>query len=125
MVELDKLQKGEENLFLIRISGKLSEREYRVAFPQIESDLGSHRNLLVLFDLRELEGWASGTRWKSLKFSSRHLTDIRRVGVVGEYRWERWIRSACRPLKSPVRSFDSYDDALEWLLQESIPDLKT
>lgn len=116
MIELDKMESGTKNLFIIRASGRLSEREYRVAFPQIESDLSSHYGLLVLFELQELEGWDPGFRWRSLRFGSRHPREIQRVGVVAAYRWERWFRSACRPLNCPVRSFEAYGEAMEWLL---------
>jgi stage II sporulation SpoAA-like protein len=126
MIDLKRHRDGNQNLLVVQISGRLSEREYRVGIPQIESDLDSLKNLLLLFDLQELEGWDSGTRWKSLKFSSsRDSNDIRRVGVVGRHKWKRWIRGACRPLKSPIRNFESFNDAMEWLLQESIPDCKT
>ena len=118
MIDFEKLQSGSRNLFVLRARGRLSEREYRVAFPQIESDLGSHRNLLVLFDLQDLEGWDAGSRWKSLRFDSRHRTDVERIGFVGDQRWERWIRRACRPLKCPVRSFESIEKSLKWLLEK-------
>lgn len=93
MIDIEYLQNGEKNLFIVRVGERLSEREYRVAYPQLESDLNTYENLLVLFDLQELEGWDSGSRWKSLRFSSRQPRDIHRVGVVAGYRWERWIRS--------------------------------
>lgn len=115
MIDFEKLKSGDKNLFIIRVIGRLSEKEYRVAFPQIESDLGSHHNLRVLFDLQKLEGWDPGSRWKSLRFDSRHPTEIHRVGVVTSYRWERWIRSACRPLSCPVRSFEDSEAALQWI----------
>ncbi len=35
MIELSKHQDGNDNLFIVRISGRLSEREYRVDVPQI------------------------------------------------------------------------------------------
>ena len=60
MIDFEKLKSGDKNLFIIRVIGRLSEKEYRVAFPQIESDLGSHHNLRVLFDLQKLEGWDPG-----------------------------------------------------------------
>ena len=119
MIESEKLQNGNQNLFVIRLRERLTEREYRVGFPQIESDLGSYSNLLVLFDVQELEGWETGARWKGLRFDSRHPTDVRRISIVGDRRWERWIRRACRPLKCPLRSFEDFEEALSWILQES------
>ena len=118
MIDFEKLQSGTRNLFVLRAKGRLSEREFRVTFPQIESDLGSYQNLLVLFDLQDLEGWDAGSRWKSLRFDSRHKTDVERVGLVGDRRWERWIRRACRPLKCPIRSFESIEKSLGWLLEK-------
>ena len=118
MIDFEKHQSGARNLFILRAKGRLSEREYRVAFPQIESDLGAHHNLLVLFDFQDLEGWAAGSRWKSLKFDSRHKTAVERIGFVGDRKWERWIRRACRPLRCPVRSFEDIETSLSWLLQE-------
>lgn len=120
MIDVEKLQNGAQNLFVVRAQGRLSEREYRVAFPQIESDLDSHKNLLVLFDLRELEGWEAGSRWTQLKFDSGHRT-VRRVGVLGDKRWRRWIRRSCRPLKCPIRSFETLEESLKWLLRKKDP----
>ena len=119
MIESENLQNGNQNLFVIRLRERLTEREYRVGFPQIESDLGSYMNLFVLLDLRELEGWETGARWKSLRFDSKHRTDVKRIAMVGGRRLERWIRRACRPLKCPLRSFEHFEEALDWILQES------
>ena len=119
MIESENHQNGNQNLFVIRLRERLTEREYRVGFPQIESDLGSYMNHFVLFDLRELEGWETGARWKSLRFDSKHRTDVKRIAMVGGRRWERWIRRACRPLKCPLRSFEHFEEALDWILQES------
>ena len=41
------------------------------------------------------------------------------IAMVGDRRWERWIRRACRPLKCPLRSFEDFEEALNWILQES------
>jgi len=125
MIECENLQNGCGNLMLVRAEGTLSEREYRVSVPQIESDFSSHNHLLVLFDLEGLEGWDNGSRWKSLKFDSRHRTDVRAVGLLGSKKWERWIRKACRPFKCPIRSFESREKALKWLLRRKAPKRKS
>ena len=53
--------------------------------------------------------------WPSRVFGA---SGLERIGLVGDQRWERWIRRACRPLKCPVRSFESIEKSLKWLLEK-------
>lgn len=115
MIDFERFANGEATLLCIRFSGRLSSEQFKVAFPQLESEFGSHLQLFVLFDLLAFTGWEPGSGWNRLKFDSRHATDVRKVGVVGETEWRGWIRKACRPLACPVRLFGSRERAMEWL----------
>ncbi len=120
MIEFEKQEEGTQEFFVIRIEGRLSEGEYQVAFPQIKSHLEANENLLVLFHLDGLEGWDTESRWQNLNFDSRHQTVVR-VGILGGRRWQRWIRRAFRPLRCPVRSFETLEASLKWLLRKKDP----
>ena len=115
LIDFERCVQGKATLLCIRFHGRLSGEQFKVAFPQLESEFGSHEELFALFDLREMEGWEPGAGWDRLRFDSEHRIDVKKIGVVGGTEWKTWIRKACRPLACPVGHFEELDEALAWL----------
>ena len=72
----------------------------------------------MLLDIHDLHGVTAGGLWEDLKFDAKHFSDIERVAVVGETKWQQAVAVLCKPFTSaPVRYFDraAIDQARAWL----------
>lgn len=117
MIEIQHLQRNEENLLHVALSGKLTTREFEVFFAQLESDLGALSNLRVVFELGDVS-WQRRSGWTRLSFDSRHRTDIRKLAIIGDLSQSEWMASACEPLTvQEVQLFQPTQrkEALDWI----------
>ena len=65
-----------------------------------------------------LQGWEVGAAWEDVKFATKHFSDIERLAMVGEKKWQKGMAIFCKPFtKATVRYFDHVDavDARKWL----------
>jgi universal stress protein A len=111
-----------DNVVGIRISGKLSEKDYDCIEQRLRERLGHHRKLRLLVDMDDFEGWESiSALWQDLKLDVRHNNDIERLAMVGEKGWQRWMTRLSQPfIKGKMRYFDRKDlnQAWQWLRQD-------
>ena len=113
----------EENggkLLAIHVSGKLAKADYEHFVPEFERLVGLHGKLRVLFDMTGFHGWTAGAAWEDTKFAMHHFSDIDRLAVVGEKKWQEGMATFCKPFtKATVQYFDHTDDAgaRKWLVE--------
>ena len=107
-----------QNLVTMRVSGKLSAKDYNKAIPELEQAIqssGGELNAVITLD--DLRGWDIEALWKDLKFDVRHYDDFRRIGVVGQSPFERAGTEASTLLTAAEIKFfpfDQSDEAHEW-----------
>jgi hypothetical protein len=102
----------------VRVSGKLSKADYERFVPEVERLIEAHGKIRVLFEMREFHGWEIGALWEDIKFDIKHFSDIERVAMVGEKKWQEWMSTFCRPFTAAkIRYFESHeaDKAREWI----------
>ena len=93
----------------------------RIASTSCQSSSGSYGytdNCACYFDMTGLHGWTVGALWEDTKFATRHFSDIDRLAVVGEKKWQEEMATFCKPFtKATVRYFDHAvaDEARKWL----------
>ncbi len=115
------IQIKEENggkVLAVHVSGKLVKSDYEHFVPEFERLVREHGKLCVLFDLAGLHGWTAGAMWEDTKFALHHFSDIDRLAVVGEKKWQEGMATFCKPFtKATVRYFDHADaaEARKWL----------
>jgi hypothetical protein len=77
-----------------------------------------HGKLDVLFDMTGLQGWDAGAAWEDLKFDIKHFSDIERLAMIGDKKWEQGMAAFFKPFtRATTRYFDE-DDAVaarRWL----------
>ena len=74
----------------------------------------------VLFDMTGFHGWDVGALWEDTKFAIKHFSDIERLAMVGETKWEKGMATFCRPFtKATIRYFDHANaaEARKWLAE--------
>lgn len=115
-IELNEKREG--RLLEIHASGKLTTADYEQFAPTLERLIKQHGKIDLLFEMSEFHGWEVGAMWEDTKLSFRHFSDIGRMAVVGDAKWQEWMTTLCRPFtKSAIRYFDhaNIGEARAWL----------
>ena len=115
------IQLNEENggkVLIVHVSGKLTKADYEHFVPEVERLIGQHGKLSMLFNMTGLHGWEVGALWEDTKFAIKHLSDIEKLAMVGEKKWQQGMAMFCKPFtKATIRYFDhvGIDEARKWL----------
>jgi hypothetical protein len=102
----------------VRITGKLEHDDYRQFVPQFESLLKTHEKISVLVEMTDFHGWSGSALWDDLKFDIKHFSDIERLAMVGDKKWEKGMSFFCKPFTTAkIKYFDSSEEsaARMWL----------
>jgi hypothetical protein len=66
----------------------------------------------MLVQMHEFHGWELGALWEDVKFDAKHFTDIERLALVGESKWEAGMAAFCRPFTTAsIKYFDHSKEA--------------
>jgi hypothetical protein len=105
-----KITEQSGNVAEILVSGKLLPADYQSFTPEFERLVQKHGKLRVLFEMADFHGWGDGALWKEIKFDWKHLSDMERIAVAGDRKWEQMITALSRPfLKAETRYFDLHE----------------
>jgi hypothetical protein len=127
-LEIEEGVAGNAVTVTVTVTGKIVKEDYARFVPQIEAQIQRAGKLRILFVMRDFHGWDIGGAWEDLKFDVRHFSDIEKLAMVGEARWERWMASFCKPFtRAAIRYFDAsqLDAAREWLSQDGVRGVTT
>jgi hypothetical protein len=100
------------------MSGKLHDEDYRHFQPTVSKALESHKKVRLLAHFEDFHGWDLHALWDDIKFSTKHCTDIERIALVGDRKWEAWMAKVCKPFTlAKIEYFDAsnIDAAWAWL----------
>jgi len=106
------------NLVDVRVSGRLSRDDYKHFVPELERRISISGKINILLRMEDFHGWKAGALWEDIKFDLKHFADIRRLAMVGDKRWERWMAAFCRPFTTArIKYFDhsQIDQARSWV----------
>jgi len=113
---VDKIVHGK--IVEIDLHGKLNRQDYEDIGPSIENLIRKHGKIRVIVTMHEFDGWDAGALWEDIKWEAKHFSDIDRLAIVGEERWQKWMAGICHAFTTAdVRYFrlDRLDDAYAWL----------
>ncbi len=102
----------------VSVSGKLTHGDYGQLVPEFERLVKQHGKIRVLFEMTDFHGWAGAALWDDIKFDVKHFSDVERLAMVGDERWEKGMSVFCRPFTTAtIRYFDhaAIEQAREWL----------
>jgi hypothetical protein len=111
-------EEGGGKILVVHVSGKLEKADYTNFVPAFERLVVQHGKLRVLFDMTDFHGWEVSEAWADVKFATKHFSDIERMAMVGEKKWQHGMALFCKPFtKATVRYYDQVDtvDARKWL----------
>jgi len=102
----------------LHVSGKLTYEDYQNFLPKFEESLKQRGELRVLFEMSDFHGWKAGVLWDDIKFDLKHFSDIERLALVGDKKWEKGMSVLCKPFTTAkIRYFKvgQEAEAEEWL----------
>ncbi len=106
----------------VHVSGKLTREAYAKFVPLFEAGVREHGKLEVLFVMSDFHGWTAGALWEDIKFDLQHFSDIRRLAIVGESKWEKGMAVFCKPFTSAKIRYFSHEEveaARAWLRDDA------
>ena len=106
------------NLLIVHASGKLTKADYLHLSPEIERLVQQQGKVRLLFEMTDFHGWEVGAAWEDLKIGLGHFSDIERIALVGEKKWQHSMATFAKPFtKAEVRYFEHADavDARRWV----------
>ncbi len=115
-IQMDESPEGK--IVTLRIKEKLRKKDYDEFVPMLEGLMGKGATVRILVELHDFKGWTAGALWEDTKFAARHFSDIDRLAVVGETKWEKGVTVFIKPFtKAQVRYFDmkEIDSARQWV----------
>lgn len=117
-IELNVEKKDGHEFIEIRASGTLSKEDYERFTPLLEKEIKDEGKIRILFEMKDFHGWDAGALWEDIKFDFRHFSDIERVAIVGDKKWEEWMATFCKPFTSAeIHYYDQsrIDEARNWI----------
>jgi hypothetical protein len=114
-------EKKEGKILEVRVSGKVVHEDYRHFVPEFERLVKQHGKIRVLFEMTEFHGWEGAALWDDLKFDLKHFSDIERLAMVGNKKWEKGMSIFCKPFTTAkIRYFDEAQaaEARAWLEED-------
>jgi len=117
-VEVSQLNRGE--ILEIKISGKLVKEDYERFVPELDRLIDQFGRIRLLVEMQDFHGWSAGALWEDIKLDWRHFSDIERVALVGDKKWQKGMSVFCKPFTTAkIRYFELNDlaDANEWIRQ--------
>ena len=105
----------------VQVTGRLDRGEYEQFVPRFEQLIKQHGKLRLLFEMVDFDGWDAGALWEDIKFDLKHLSDIERLAMVGDKKWEQGMSVFCRPFTTAkIRYFDrpAIEEARAWLKEK-------
>jgi hypothetical protein len=103
-----------------KMSGKLHDADYKQFVPLVDAEIAREGKVNVLAQFQDFHGWDAHALWDDIKFSTTHCTKIKRIAMVGDKTWEKWMAKVCKPFTmAKLRYFDSkqLEEAKKWLAE--------
>ncbi|MFZ0915768.1 MAG: STAS/SEC14 domain-containing protein [Candidatus Udaeobacter sp.] len=117
-VQLEEKEGGK--VLEVRVTGKLVHEDYRGFVPEFDRLVRKHGKISLLFRMVDFHGWEPQAAWDDLKLGMKHFSDIERIAMVGEQKWQEWMATLCRPFtKAKIRYFGSgaIEEARRWIAE--------
>lgn len=113
---LQIMEGSEGKVVGIRAGGRLTEADYKDLLPKFEERFLEFGKLNVLFYADEtFEGWNIEAAWEDTSFGLAHISDFKRLALVGAPDWVVWcVKLSAFLFKGEVRIFDAAELDAAW-----------
>ncbi|MHC4991461.1 MAG: SpoIIAA family protein [Planctomycetota bacterium] len=114
---IEQLDSSSDRILGFKMSGKLHDEDYKHFVPIVDDAVESGK-IRMLAQFEDFHGWDAHALWDDIKFATKHCSDIDRIALVGEKKWEQWMAKVCKPFtRAKLKYFDvsQIDDAWTWV----------
>ncbi len=112
---------NDEKIFAFKATGKLTDADYKKFIPELESAIEKQGALSVYLQLEDFHGWEPKAAWDDFKIGLKHGNDFRKIAIVGEKKWERWMATLGKAFTGGRIEFFNHEDApkaWDWLREQ-------
>jgi len=109
---------SEENIFAVRVTGKLTDEDYQQFLPQLEKLIRDCGPISLMVELEDFQGWEPKAAWDDFRFGIEHDKDFVRIAIVGRKSWHKWMAGIGNAFTdTKIRFFykNNIQDAWDWL----------
>jgi hypothetical protein len=101
-----------------KMSGKLHDEDYKKFVPLVDAEIAGDGKINILAQFHDFHGWDAKALWDDIKFSTTHCAKLKKIALVCDKTWEKWMAKVCKPFTlAKVRYFDAseIDAAKAWI----------
>ena len=101
-----------------KLSDKLHDADYKTFVPLVDAEIAKDGKVNILAQFHDFHGWDAKALWDDIKFSTTHCTKIKKIALVGESTWEKYMSAVCKPFTmAKIKYFGAaeVDAAKTWL----------
>lgn len=73
---------NDDDVLAIKVSGKLTDADYKQFLPQLEAMIGRAGRISLYVEMHDFEGWDAKAAWDDMRFGLQHDDDFRRIAIV-------------------------------------------
>jgi hypothetical protein len=111
-MSVDLHEEAGGKVLVVNLTGKLQKEDYQRFVPEVERLVKAHGKVRMLVLMHDFHGWTMGALWEDIKFDWKHFSDIERLALVGESKWEAGMAGFCKPFThAQIRYFDAANAA--------------
>ena len=117
---IEQLKTDLPKVLAFKMSGKLHDEDYKTFVPVVDTAISSGGKVRLLAHFHDFHGWDLHALWDDIKFSTTHCTKIKKIALVGEKTWEKWMAGVCKPFTmAKIRYFGAteVEAAKAWLAE--------
>jgi hypothetical protein len=106
------------SLICIKVSGKLTDSEYRNFIPRLESVINDFGSIKLYVDMLDMDGWEWRVAWDDFAFGIKHWNEFTKLALVGDKHWERFSAQVAEKInKAEVQFFSRQEivKAMIWI----------
>ncbi len=115
---IQKLNESSGKVIGFKLSGKLTDSEYKVFVAGVETIIADQGKIRLLMIVDYPQDFDLKAAWDDLVFWIKHIKDIEQLAIVGQKEWEKWIELLEKPLiRTEVKYYNALclQDAWSWL----------
>ena len=115
---IEQLSGLPEHAVGFKLSGKLHDEDYKTFVPLVDAAIAKEGKIRIFAQFHDFHGWDLHALWDDIKFSTTHCTKIKRIALVGDKTWEKWMAKVCKPFTmAKIKYYDrsQLDDAWKWV----------
>lgn len=112
------LEHSEGRIIAAKAIKKLTKTDYDKLLPLLISKLKQFPKIRMYFEMDNFEGWELKALWEDVDLDLRHANVFEKVAMVGEKKWEDWMKDFIKPFTSAeIKYFEPIhkEEAIIWI----------